>query len=182
MPTKQEQSRSITAMLLVFALVGAVVLLPAYMSRVRVEMRIEKARDELGMNSSSNDSLKDVYNEVIYMRELNNSSQGRVPEQDELAQILRGLSEALTRAGVKDKELITKETKHYANYSVIPVMIEFSGQFEQAEQALQLMEEMSRLIRVDYLKISGDTRSIDSPLRITLQLSTFFSDSKRGDS
>lgn len=181
MRVDQSQTRSTFIMLVVFVLVGAVVGLPVHMNRLRVEKRIDKARDELGMTSSSGEALKDVYSEVMHLREVINSSQGNVPQEDELANILRGLSEALKQAGVTDKELITRETSNYANYSVIPVAIEFSGDFRQTERALRLMEQMPRLIRIDSLTVRGDSRDQNAPLRVTLKLSTFFSDSERGE-
>jgi Tfp pilus assembly protein PilO len=156
--------------------------LPARAERARLQERIDSARDTLGMDLAQSKGLVKLHQVVTELRQTCNGAQQYVPQEDEMADVLRGLTESLVEMGVREQEVTTREVKHFAHYSVIPLELNFHSSFPMAYEVLRQIESRPRLIRIDNLEIQGDLQKPQQPLEIHLELSTFFSRKTGGQS
>ena len=150
--------------------------------RVRGDMlrRIDAARQELGLSPDGSDDWTTLPTHVAMLREQTRGAQKYVPEEDEISEVLRGLTTSLDAHGVRRPEVTTRKIKHYADYSVIPVNVQFSAPFPDTFGVLKRLEALPRLIRIDSLEMESDTRRRRAPLTVGLELSTFFSKASDG--
>ncbi|MFW6059170.1 MAG: type 4a pilus biogenesis protein PilO [Phycisphaeraceae bacterium] len=163
------------ALVAVLAVVLAVgVWLPAHHRRVALQERIAEARRELGRDLVDTRNLPELHRRVRKLHATLEGAQRYVPQEDEQDQLLRDLTEAMRAHAVVDPELVVHETRELAGYSVVPMRIEFRSSFPAAFGVLQRIESMSRLVRVDEFQLEPVRKErADSPLRVTLKLSTF---------
>jgi Tfp pilus assembly protein PilO len=161
-------------------LLGAAIWLPEHLARGELRHSIEKDRYALGINPGVATGLGQWYEQVVALRSEISGAQQYVPEEDELADVLRGVTEALRRDGVSDPELVTRPVEHYVNYSVIPAGVQVTATFPSMFEVLSELERMPRLIRIDRLEME---LSRDDPrqLEVALDLSTFFSKARKDE-
>lgn len=178
--------RSDLKRLAVFCLAGALfavaVWLPAHRERDQLHQRIEAARTKLGVDLEQTQHLPDLHERVETLRETLAGEQRYVPQEDELDQLLRDLTEAMNAHAVIDPELVVADTRRLSGYSVVSMRIRFRGSFRATFGVLERIESMSRLVRIDELEMTPDRQSEGaSPLMVTLKLSTFFAQDQSGD-
>ena len=161
-----------TAVVLLAAFIAGV-LAPLHAKRVTYQQRIDQARKTLDSELAQTKGLAKLNSDVASLRQVINGAQQYVPQQDELADMLRGLSEALDAYGVSEREVKTQTTLHYAKYSVIPISVKYRASFPAVFGVLRRIEQMQRLIRVDQLQVRNESDDPLEPLDIELSLSTF---------
>lgn len=153
---------------------GAVIWLPEHFKRVSMYDQIHDAEYALGINPGLSTGLGQWYQQVVSLREEVRGAQQYVPEEDELADVLRGVTEALRREGVSEPELVTRPIEHYVNYSVIPAGVQVAARYPALFEVLREIEKMPRLIRLERLEVEP-SRDDPDQLEVALDLSTFFS-------
>ncbi len=178
MPIERDQLKTLAIIGVLFVLFAAAIWLPGHFTRQSLERRIDAARHALGVMPDQGAGLSEWYAQVIDLREQVRGAQRYVPEKDELAQVLRGLTAAMQQHQVTHPELTTRDVQHFANYSLIPANVQFSAPFPQVFGVLDEIEAMPRLIRIDRLDIESNPQRSDMPLAVTMELSTFFSKSQ----
>ena len=178
MPIERDQLKTL-AIIVSLGLVFAVVIwLPGHFARQKIQTRITSARHELGIMPDHKAGLSSWYTQVVNLRQTVNGAQKYVPEQDELADVLRGITQAMQDNPVESPELTTRDVTHFANYSVIPVSLQFSAHFPDVFGVLDAIEQMPRLIRIERLDIASNPNDPGQRLSVKLELSTFFSKQK----
>lgn len=163
---------------LVVALAGVfafAVWMPAKKKHQAFDERIDAAKSELGMTPVAKDELIALNTRVSELQTVVNGAQQYVPVDDEIAHVVRGVNEALKAYGVTEQEMVTRQAQRYAHYNTIPVSIEYQSSFPVVFGALQEIEKMPRLIRVDRLSVMGDSDDPAQPLEVQMELSTFYS-------
>ena len=148
---------------------------PYHRVRVDTQQKIDTARKELGLSPDGSDDWTTLPTNVAMLREQTTGAQKYVPQEDEIAEVLRGLTESLDAHGVRQPEVITKKIKHFEDYSVIPVSLQFTAGFTETYGVLKRLESLPRLIRIDELEVESNSRKRRAPLTVVLELSTFFS-------
>ncbi len=163
--------------LMVVAAVGLVcglgVYLPARHTRAGLEARAEQARQEIGYDASKT-SLRELHDQVAELRLGSHETQRYVPRTDELAEVLRGLTESLQAFGATVHEVVVGDIRHHRDYSTIPMKLRFDGSFPGAYGVLKQIEAMNRLIRVERLSLDTSVSDASSPVRVDLELTTFY--------
>lgn len=173
MRIERDQIRNLGIVAGLLVALGAGVWVPAHASRSDLHERIEKAKRELGLDGAGAEELRRLNSDVLNLRDLTSQSQRYVPSEDELAEVLRALTESMATFGVTVHEVIVSDPQHFRDYSLIPVKIEFSGTFPAAYGVLRQIESMPRLLRVDDLQMDGARGG--NGVSVMVQLSTFFS-------
>lgn len=173
MHIEKDQVKALAAAGVLLVVFVAAVLLPLRHQRGKYQQRIADAEQALGIDLREARGVSKLNDEVVELRQVVEGAQQYVPQSDELADVLRGLSEALTSHGIIEREMQTKPTTHHHAYSVIPIQLQFHASYPAVHGVLQQIERMRRLIRIDEVKIRGDRADGLAPLSVDLSLSTF---------
>ncbi|MEO0586500.1 MAG: type 4a pilus biogenesis protein PilO, partial [Planctomycetota bacterium] len=172
---KKQPAAWFAGTLIACLLVGLCVDLPFRSVQSRQQDRIDEASRQLGLSPGANAELVRLYDEVEQMRHELDAAQQRIPAQDEIAQVVRGISEALALHAADQPVLTTGQTEHYATHSLIPVQVTFNADFLNTYRVLDALQRMPRLIRVDRLTISRDAERGDGNATVELDVAAFFS-------
>lgn len=173
MRIEKDQVRTLSAAGIMLAIFAAAVLAPLHVQRANYQHRIDAAKRALGIDLVETKGLAKLNSDVASLRQVINGAQQYVPEQDEMADVMRGLSEALDSFGVTERQVQTQTTQHYQKYSVMPISLQYRASFPAVFGVLRRIEQMQRLIRVDELVVRQESNDDLEPLQIKLSLSTF---------
>lgn len=173
MPVSREEVRFLAVLGLIVGAFGVGLWLPAHRERAKLQTRIDQARQQLEAQRANADEVARLHQQVVQLSQAVSRQPHQVPEQEDLDQVLRHLTRALQSSNVREPDLTTRDTRHFAHYSIIPIEVEFQGSFRDAFGVLERIESMPRLIRVDRLELEGQERNTAGPLSVSLQLSAF---------
>ncbi|MCC6682729.1 MAG: type 4a pilus biogenesis protein PilO [Phycisphaeraceae bacterium] len=173
MRIEKDQKRAMLTAGIMLTVFTAALLVPLRFQRASYQHRIDDARQALGIDLADTKGLAKLNSEVAGLRQVINGAQQYVPDQDEMADVMRGLSEALDAFGVTERQVQTQTTQHYQKYSVMPITLQYRASFPSVFGVLRRIEQMQRLIRVDALEVRHDSDDDLQPLEIKLSLSTF---------
>jgi Tfp pilus assembly protein PilO len=146
--------------------------LPARSERAGLHERIEHAENQLAKARASPD-LSTWHEAVSTLRRELQGAQRRVPQDDELSRVLRGITNALNERGVRRQEVVTQEIERLDAYNVIPITVNFQGSFMDAYHVMERVEQMPRLIQVEQLHVKKPNDGAEA-LAVHMELSTFF--------
>jgi len=166
----------IKALVILSCLVGAFVLglwLPHRLKNDRLRARINAAQAELGIVPVSPRELTDLAADVQRKREELGAATRYVPENTEIAELLRQLSSRLEQRQVVDQELLTEAIVRGSEFSVIPVSLKFRGTFPSVFQFIRDVESMRRQMQINLVELSRSPGKPHEPLDVKLELSTF---------
>ncbi|MEE9212496.1 MAG: type 4a pilus biogenesis protein PilO [Phycisphaeraceae bacterium] len=168
----------VKTMLILVSLSGAFALgvyVPNKLKAANLDARIAKARYQLGFELADTRSLRRLAEDVAQLQQAVSGAQRYVPQRDELADLLRQISHQLNDQQVGEPEFQTEPIRHGPDYSVMPVSLRFTASFPEVFGFLRQIELMHRLIRIERLMIEADTGDPTRPLKVEIELSTFFS-------
>jgi Tfp pilus assembly protein PilO len=177
---EKDQWRFLGVIAVLLVLFGVGVWVPATMERSRLMERIQRAEADLAAGTGETEELRRLTREVADLREVTRRPQRYVPEQDELAEVLKSLTESLAAPGVRVSEIVVSDPKDFRDYSVIPVTLSFDGPFLAAFEVLNEIESLSRMVRFDDLSFAMDPRRPSADVGVSLKLVTFFSPTAEG--
>lgn len=184
MPDKQKASKGHAtiafAVLMVLGL-GVAPLIFHHVETRSLQQRIDAAESELGVDHADVQNVEELRRAVKDLEARLAGSQQYVPESPELAQALRGITEALNGVAPNERSIETQPTRHYQRYSVTPLFVRFEGDFFSVYGTLRSIEELARLFRVERLAIRRESRrdsQEDPRTRVDLELSTFYTPGK----
>ncbi len=177
---EKDQMMTVGAVVALAAIFVFAVWMPSRARSAELDRKIDTAKAELGMTPVAQAELTQLHAQVLALREQVNGAQRYVPRNDEIAEVVRGINESLKSHGVTDQEMVTRRAEAFANYSTIPLSIEYQSSFPVVFGALKEIEKMPRLIRVDRLSVRGDASSAATPLEVQMQLSTFYTRTNGG--
>ena len=178
MRIEKDQIKTMCVAVVLLGLFVAFIWKPQRKEMAELEVSIEGSKATLGMNENSTAMLTSQYREVERLRGELEGSQRRVPSRDELADVLSGLTRALRENRLHEQEVLARPFIDYASYSVMPMVMDFSGNFPETFGVLRSIEQMSRLIRIDRLTVTEKPgkQEGEARLAIHMELSTFYSE------
>lgn len=177
---EKDQWVTVAAVLSLGALFAFAVWMPSRAQSDKLEQRITTAKNELGMTAVAKNEFVRLNDEVSALRAVVRGAQRYVPASDEIAEVVRGINEALRNHDVTEQEMIARQAKRYADFSEIPLSVEFDSSFPVVYGALKQIEAMPRLIRVDRLNLMSFPDDPAKPLEVQMQMSTFYTQSGGG--
>lgn len=184
MPAKHESPKGYATLVIASLLVIGLGLAPLafnHFEKRSLQQRITAAERKLGVDRADVQNVEELRRAVDDLEARLRGSQQYVPESPELAQALRGITEALNGFAPGERSIETQPTRHYKRYSVIPIFVRFEGDFFSAYGTLRSIEELARLFRVERLAILRESRrdpQEDPRTRVDLELSTFYTPGK----
>lgn len=178
----RSEFKRLALLAVVFVIFGAGLWWPAHAERTDLQSRIDHAQRELDRDLADAEHLPELHQRVEELREALSGAHRYVPREDELDQLLRDLTQAMQTYAVADADLTTRETRRFAEYSLVPMTLEFRSSFPAAFGVIEQIETMSRLVRIDRMEIEPAQRDELSPVHVRLELSTFFAHGQGGSS
>ncbi|MBI1335681.1 MAG: type 4a pilus biogenesis protein PilO [Phycisphaera sp.] len=142
--------------------------------------RVVTAQRQMGVDRQSTAALVGLAQEVLDLKQQLGESSRFVPEGDDLADLLKQLSNDLESHNVFDREMQTRSAVNYANFSLIPVTLRFRGSFPAVYDFLDKIESMRRVVRVDRVQAEGRPGKGDGLVDAQIELSAFFSSVEGG--
>jgi Tfp pilus assembly protein PilO len=148
--------------------------LPQHARRRQLTAQIEQADQTLRTNSIQGVGLTALSRKAEVLKVEADAAQQRVPPQQRLGDLLRQLSQHANAQHVTGLEVVTKATVAGADYSMIPLVVQFHGPFPAVFGLLRDLEQMPRLVRVSRVDLHGDPAKPGEPLAATIELYTFY--------
>lgn len=160
----------------VMVVLMAVLWLPGALERRELSQRIEQAEQSLQGELADVQLLGPLSEQVAELHTTIAEAPHHVPPRDELDELLRGLTEALEAFDLQQQEIVTDRTQRHDDHSVSRVRVRFEGGFPATYGVLQQIESMPRLVRIDRVSFEPASSDIGGPLRVDIELSSFFTD------
>lgn len=140
--------------------------------------RIDVAQEKLGPTFNQAASVSSREHDVVALREALDASSRYVPREQELAELLRSLTQAVQDQGLTEQQVEAREVRQYKNYGVIPADLQISGSFDAVYSVIEAIENLPRLVRLDAmnLRVAEPRRgeAATGQVHASLRLSTFF--------
>lgn len=171
---EKDQVRAMIILGVMTGIFGLGFWLPNRLHENRLNAELEDVKESLVVDKHDPEKLAVMVRQVGDLKALTQQSQKYVPQSDELADLLRQLSIELERQSVSGQEIQTGTIIHGQEYSVVPITLRFKGSFPAVFGFLQRIESMQRMIRVTKLDFDGDSEHVNEPLRVRIELYTFF--------
>jgi Tfp pilus assembly protein PilO len=173
--------KTVVALLVMLVVFAGLVLLPTSIRNARNQQRINQAREKLGLGEVDIAGLNSLRQQVEDRRKLVDDTGRQIPDELELARVLRDLSELINAPGVSNQEIFTDKSKIFADYNIMPVRIQFGAPFATAFDLLQRIESLKYVVRIDKLDVESEPDYPSQPLLVNLELSAFFASAQQGD-
>ena len=169
-----------------FAAFGLGVWWPEQSKMKAYSERITAAEEQLGPNFNQPVAIANRETEIEELREKVDSSSRYVPQQADLASVMRSLTEAVKLRGIDEQAFRTQEVREFKFYSEVPVELELEGGFDSVFSVLEVVETMPRLVRVDALSLrvqpSRNHFRTEPKIKASYRLSSFFTGDQGDDS
>lgn len=152
--------------------------LPTRSKAAELDQRISQASQVLAAMSDDDETCRQLASDIEQLEQAVAGAQGFVPQDSELASVLRQITNELNAEQCSNPQIMAKESVEEAHYGRIPMTLDFAGSFETVFGFLKRLESMDRLVRIDKLEIRTDDSHDDTtaahPLRVKMEVSTFY--------
>ena len=173
--------KMLIALVVMAGLFVAVVIVPTSLRNSRNQARIDKARDSLGLGEVDESELQRLRKQVQQKQQLVKRNGQEVPDEQDLPEVLRDISGLISATGVTEQQIVTNKVQDFADYSIMPVKMQFNAPFATAFDLLKKIETMKYVVRIDSLNVNAETDYPAQPLMVDLELSAFYTAAQGGD-
>lgn len=173
----QVERDQIKTLLILVGIVAAFVLgvwLPLNSKRKRVEASMAELQQTMQGDRTMAVGLAAMGAQINALQIAVDRSDKIVPNQNELASLLRDWSTELDAQQVEGQDIDPQEMYVGQDYTLIPIKLKFHGSFMAAFRFLRHVESMNRLIRFGSIQMNGNPDEAEEPLIVRVELSTFF--------
>ncbi len=160
-----------------------VVWLPQQRREARLELDLLAARSDLSSQRQQVEGLAQLSAQVREAQAKLDEQPKRLPQESELASLLRQLGGEMEERRVADQAIQTLVMQSGDDFSVIPVRLAFRGSFFDVFGIVANIEHMDRLVHIGKLTVSGASNNErDQRLSVTVDLHPFFATGSGGKS
>jgi Tfp pilus assembly protein PilO len=142
-------------------------------------------REELGRRAAVSDdgaaAVRRLEAELSRVQALAASVVTPIPEESDVASLIRKLSARLDGLGVAEREITTGASVNEDDVSSMPMSVRIGGSFESVYSAVRWIEELPRLVRVQRVKLEtakagdkGDAQATAGLVKAELLIDVFF--------
>ena len=147
---------------------------PAHQDIKSLRASIKEAERELGIALDRTDDLARLTDEVQKLRDEVTSSNKEIPEQSEMASMLRELSVQIENENLAGQGINMLAAEAGTDYLTLPVELTFSGQSLDAFRFVNRLEKMPRLVQVESMTMRREAGSKNDRVKTSMRLNTFF--------
>lgn len=166
--------------LAVLACAGAIGLLwPSWTSGQRLRFEIAMLEQELEKPNSDPEMIERLEGELEMLHALSDQRMTPIPEERDVAGLMRELSAMLDELGLMEREITTGTAQSQEEASVMPMTVVLTGVYPKVAEAVTRMESLPRLVRVQRLRLALDRASEgdvnrNGVVRADIRLEVFF--------
>lgn len=139
------------------ASVGSLALVvPQAKALARVRQEVRSLESELAKPADGPEVLERLAADLTRLREFGKGRMTPIPEDSDVAGLMRLLSETLDELGLSQRDITTRPPKDYGDATSMPVTVVLNGPFTSIYDAVTRIEAMPRLVRIERLRITSD--------------------------
>lgn len=175
MRVERDQIRTLLVLVGLTGLFAVAVWMPLQARHRELKSQIRSVEQQARAERRSTVGLTALGEQIVALRKTVNGQEKRIPEQADLASLLRQWSRELENRQVTDLEIQTQPVVHGADYSMAPITLKFRSSFGAVFGFLRYIESMPRVTRLSRLTLNADPANDDeNALVVHLELSTFY--------
>lgn len=129
---------------------------------------VKTLRAELAKPVDGPEVVERLANDLKMLREFGQGRMTPIPEQSDVAGLMSMLSEMLTDLGLEKRDITMRSPKSYGDppeASSLPVTVVLHGSFVDVCRAVERVESMPRLVRVERFRAVADEKQMGTPSR-----------------
>ncbi len=169
----QDQLRTLLVIVALAAIFAGAGWLPQHNKRGAIIQRITAAQTAIASDEPQSQSLDRLHGEISLLNASLLGTQDRIPSQNEVGSLLRDLSQAMTRQGLDDQQVVAHSVHPGQEFNVVPLTLQFKGGFAGIFGLLREVEAMPRLVRLTRVELTSDPGK-GGEVRASVELCTFF--------
>lgn len=147
---------------------------PAHRHIRSLEAQITENEQALGIARDRTDGLAKLANEVNKLRAEVAGSNKEIPDQGEMAAMLRELSVQIENENLTGQGINMLAAKAGHDYLTQPVELTFSGRSLDAFRFVNRLENMPRLVQVESVAMRQESGTQGQRVKASMRLNTFF--------
>ncbi|MEM6392903.1 MAG: type 4a pilus biogenesis protein PilO [Planctomycetota bacterium] len=163
------------AIIAVVAATGLVLIYPTVREAWTTQAQI--AADRQALAAVSPRTPADAEADVLRVQHRLDELPFHIGEGAEPHAVLSHLADAAVRSGLSDYDITIRDAEHFADYSQLPVQIQFRGGFADAFGVIRAMAHSPRLMRAEVIRLERQV-GVDGShtVNAVIDLSAFFLD------
>ena len=146
---------------------------PAAQKRLDRQTEMEKKRVALVNLRQSTAGIQDLERKIEEVEKAIKFFESKLPQEKEVDKILTEVSKTAEQNNLLTKTFKTLKSERNAGYTEQPIVMTLSGDFQGFHAYLRQVEKMSRIIRVNQMKLEKITAR-DGEMQAMLTMSIFF--------
>jgi Tfp pilus assembly protein PilO len=147
---------------------------PDQQRQASARRRIAEANHRIEAYRDSSAQLAPLSKELLQLRQVVDSSSKQMPQEDQLANLLKQLSTGMNAHQLTDQDVLTQPIQHGKQYSLVPLTLNFKGTFLQIFGFVKQVESLPRMIRITRLELHNRPQKAGDLLTVSLDLCAFF--------
>ncbi|MCX5661746.1 MAG: type 4a pilus biogenesis protein PilO [Planctomycetota bacterium] len=149
--------------------------LPQHLREEKLNKIITGVAESAGLETVDLRRLPPLIKEVNALTKELEAQTRFVPEDAQLAPLLKSISGELSARAVRDAETQTLPVVAGARYCVLPVSLRFQGSFPAAYHFLSTIESSRRLVWVTRLEMTRPAEASAQDVSVVVELCSFYS-------
>ncbi len=157
----------------------ALIVAPTVRTLSAYDRDIERAEAELARPNSGPELIAQLEERLDALERLSGDGMTPIPDHADVARLISSLSGMLDELGLNRREVTTGATKIHDEASSLPMSVQLEGPFIAIARAVERIERLPRLVRVQRLRIDAQqprdgALEHDVEVRADLLLEVFF--------
>lgn len=138
---------------------------PPWSERSMLLRETRALTDELAKPTDGPEVVERLTNDLDRLREFGRGRMTPIPTDSDVAGLMGLISTMLTELSLDKRDITTRPAKSLGDASSMPVTIILNGPFTSVYEAIDRIESMPRLVRVERLRITSETEKNGMPSR-----------------
>ena len=146
---------------------------PAAEKRVARQAETEQKRQSLLNLRQSTAGISDLEHKIDEVEKAIKFFESKLPQEKEIDTILREVWQMAEANALQTKTIKTLKSERAAGYSEQPIQLSLAGDFQGFHSFLRQLEKMSRIVRVQQMKLDKITTR-EGEMQAHMTISIFF--------
>lgn len=131
-------------------------ILPAVRARGELSRRIVGLREELAKPNAGPQAIEELSRDRESLMAFGAGRMTPIPAESDVAGLIESLTRTLSESGLKDRDITTRAARSLEGAHALPVTVAVTGESPKVFEALERVESLPRLVRVERLRVSAE--------------------------